>query len=192
MGRKLITAPTDEPINLAEIKNFLRIDGDDDEWLLLDLIRGARTVFETETGRQLITATWEYYLDNFEDEIELPLPPLQTITLIKYYDEDGVEQTVSSDDYEADVTVEPGIIRLKWWDDATWPTIQTRPNCITIKYTAGYGTRSDVPERAKEAMRLLIGHWYENREDVIVGNYARQLPRGFNSLVNGLKVPYFP
>ena len=42
---------------------------------------------------------------------------------------------------------------------------------------AGTGTHyvGVVPEKAKQAIKLLCGHWYENRESVLVGSISKQL-----------------
>ena len=41
---------------------------------------------------------------------------------------------------------------------------------IALDVTVGYGdTALDVPEPLRQAMRLLIAHWYENRGLVVTG-----------------------
>ena len=180
-----VTAPTEEPLDRAKVRNDHRIDEPDDDDNILLLIQGAREAFERETNRQLITATYDYYIDDWEDEIEIPYPPLQSITSVKYY------ETLSTDVYETDTTVAPGLIRRKHWDNESWPSHQSREKAITIRFVCGYGDADDVPAEARNAMNMLIGHWNENKEAFLVGNYAREIPRGFKSAVNGLKVHTF-
>ena len=40
---------------------------------------------------------------------------------------------------------------------------------------AGYGAASTVPTSIKQAMLLLIGHWYENREAMVESKFAASL-----------------
>jgi uncharacterized phiE125 gp8 family phage protein len=164
---KLATAPAVEPISLDEAKLHLRVDISDDDTLITSQIQTARRRAEKIAGRAFITQTWDYVLDAFPqgDTLEIPKPPLQSITSIKYYDQDGTEYTLSSDDYYVDTYGEPGRVVLK--SSATWPSITLREaNGVVVRFMAGYGDADDVPEEFKQAIYLLVGHFYENREAV--------------------------
>lgn len=66
MGRlNLVTAPTAEPVTLADAKLHLRVNVSDDDALITDALIAGRERVELETGRQLITATWELWMDGF-------------------------------------------------------------------------------------------------------------------------------
>ena len=67
-----------------------------------------------------------------------------------------------------------------------WPNTRRVPNAVTVTYVAGYGTaRTDVPGTIKSAMKLLMGHWFENREEVVLLNtIAQELPRGAKALLD--------
>ncbi len=98
MALVLLTAPTEEPITLDEAKLHLRVEIDDDDTLILGMIKAAREYAEVVTHRRLITQTWRYYLDSWpedKDYIEMPFPPLQSISSITYTDCDGVVYTWS-------------------------------------------------------------------------------------------------
>jgi uncharacterized phiE125 gp8 family phage protein len=171
---KLATAPAEEPISKAEAKLHLRVDISDDDDLITSYIITARRRAEKISGRAFVTQTWDYVLDAFPagDTLKIPFPPLQSITSIKYYDEDGTEYTVSSGDYYVDTYGEPGRVVLK--SSATWPSISLREaNGVIVRFVAGYGDADDVPEEFKQAIYLLVGHFYENREAV---TDARLLP----------------
>lgn len=95
--------------------------------------------------------------------IDIPLPPLQSVTTVKYYDADNVEQTLSSGRYTVDTTSEPARIVI---DADGWPAIYDRANAVTVRFVCGYGaTTADVPASLRAAMLLHIGDLFENRQN---------------------------
>jgi len=166
MGLILVTAPTEEPVSLADVKAHLRIDITDDDALLGTYITVARRFCERYQNRAYITQTWKLVLDDWpdDDEIELPYPPLQSVTSIVYYDTEDNDNTLATTVYMVDADSEPGRVTLKY--NQTWPYTTLRPyNGIEITYVAGYGDATgDVPENVVHAIKLLVGHLYENRE----------------------------
>ncbi len=156
-----------EPISLLEAKEHLNVTSDVDDTYILSLIGVARKAVEIMTQRSLITKTLQLSLDKFpsEREIRLPWSSTQSVTSVKYYDESGVLQTFASGSYWVDTQSIPGRIVLK--EGYTWPETQiSRPNSAVIEYDVGYGEPTEVPSDLKHAIKLLVGHWYANREDV--------------------------
>lgn len=101
-------------------------------------------------------------------EIVIPLPPVQTVDSIKYYDPDGTQQTLAATAYLLDTVSEPG--RITPTPGTTWPSTQNRANAVEVKFTAGYGlTSASVPNGIKAWMLLRIGDMFENREAVVMG-----------------------
>lgn len=188
----LFTAPAAEPVSASEAKSHLRIDISDDDTLIGTYITAARVRVEQELNRALVTQTWELVLDGFPagDRIRLPLPPLQSVTSVKYTDEDGVEATYSSANYLVDTDAEPGQIVLK--SGVTWPavTLLREVAAVRIKFVAGYGLAAAVPEPIKLAIKLLVGTYYENREDTLVaqGVTVMRLPTGVRDLLSSYRV----
>ncbi len=186
------TDATAEPILFAEAQAHLRVDTADEQTLIESLITAARMAVEEYTDRQLITATWTLKLDAFPSSmyaIELPKPPLLGITSIAYLDGSGVSQTLSaSTDYQSDLLSSPG--RLVPQPGMIWPiTEYQRLNAVTIVYTAGYGAAgSSVPRPIRQAMLLLIGQWYEHRENIVVGTIATELPMAVKALLGPYRV----
>lgn len=133
---------------------------------LQTLIKAAREYCQNFQNRAYVNQTWELWLDQFPDidYIELPLPPLSSVTSVKYYGTDNTEYTLSADDYSVDVKSEPGKVYLR--HSKSWPTTVLRPyQGVCVTYVAGYGaTAAYTPQAVKQAMLLLIGHWYNNRE----------------------------
>lgn len=180
----VITPPATEPLSLVEAQLHLKGPESADDTLVSALIKAARVQVENYLHRALITQTRELKLDGFPPVIELPFPPIIALTSLKYTDVDGVEQTVSSGDLDIDTSSSPGRIRPAY--SKTWPT-STRPgfNVVRVRYTCGYGTNgSDVDETIRLAMRLLIGHFYENREAVVLDGSPIELPLAVAALLN--------
>lgn len=152
--------------------------------LLSSLIEAARQYCETFQRRVYITQTWELWLDAFpaDNYIKISLPPLQSVT-VKYYDVNDTEATFSSDDYFVDTKSEPGWVVLN--TGCSWPSTTLRPaNGVCVEFVAGYGVASDVPKKVKQAMLLLIGALYEQREAITTtGLNINEVPFGVNALL---------
>lgn len=180
-----ITAPAVEPLTIAEAKLHCRVDGSDEDALITALIVAAREQAEHETGRALVTQTWELVHDEFPEAFVLRRAPIQSVTSIKYLDDaTGAEQTLDPADYLLDKDSEPGYVVPaygKAWP-ATWPV----PNAVRVRYVCGYGLAAAVPVAIKQWMLLAIGTMYAQRETMIAGQVA-SLPDRFWS---GLLDPY--
>ena len=157
------TAATSYPITVDECKMQLRIDHDyEDEWLF-SAIAAAVEVVEHDLDRQIMAATWTLALDDFpvgSTPIVIDKAPLTSVTSITYYDKDNVSQTWASTNYYVS-TSEPGRICLT--DTSTYPETEYRPDAVTVTFVAGYST---IPETIRLALKLIVGEWYENREDL--------------------------
>lgn len=182
MSWKLATAPTVEPVSADELKSHLRIDGTDEDAYLAALIEAAREHVEEITWRALISQSWDFYLSEFKNPIKMPRPRLISVTHIKYYDTAGVQQTLADTVYELDTASEPGFVRLKYGQ--SWPTCRGHEDDIVIQFKAGYGTTAaSVPRPIRQAILLLAGHWFENREPVALGTTSTLIPMTVDSLL---------
>lgn len=206
----LQTEPAVEPITTAVAKDHLRVDIADDDTLIDSLIEAARRRCEEYTGRALITQTWDMFLDAWPAAqnlpiwegtrvgpeslisgsapgIELPKPPLQSIVHIKTYDDADVDTAFASSNYFVDTATEPGRVVLR--AGAAWPSPARVANGIEIQFKAGYGdTVDDIPQDLIRGMLMAIGHWYENREEVVVGVTASEVPAGTLTLWSAKRI----
>lgn len=175
----LTSAPAAEPLSLTQAKAHLRVETTDDDALITTLIAAARMWCEGITGTRYITQTWRVPIDwdeledLYEEEgIELPLRPIQSVT-VKYYNSSGVLSTLSSSDYWLDTYGESGRVRLK--ASATSPTYEDdRPTPMHIDVVCGYGaTSASIPsgelDLLQSAMKLKIGDLYAHREELALG-----------------------
>ncbi len=187
----LQTAPTTEPITLTEAKSHCRVTSDDDDTLLTTLIKTARLHVEGITNRSLITQTWDLYLSSFCDtQIILPRAPLSSVTSVSYYDTGGALQVWDSSNYVVDTDSWQGRIYPVY--NGNWPSdVRGYEKDIVIRFVAGYGAASAVPNPIKHAILLLIGELYENREMSIIGTSVNSLPFTIKNLLSPYSIRVF-
>ena len=186
----LVTPPTEEPVTLAEIKDHLHISSTAEDSLLTLYAQMAREAVEAECWRALMPQTWDLYLPGWPagGVIEIPRPPLQSVTSIKYTDDEGAVHTFAASNYRVDTASEPGRVVLA--PDATWPSdALDSSNPVVVRFVAGYADASAVHGMAKAAILLQIGEIYANREAVIVGSTPQVTP-AVQRVLNLLKVRY--
>ena len=181
-----VVAPTAEPVTLPEMRLHLKIDSDvtDDNDLISGLIVAARKHAEMFTRRAFVTQTWDLFLDDFpgsfnsvhsvithttlaSDMITVPKPPLASVTTITYVDTDGVTQTlVENTDFVIDTNSEPGRIIPEF--NKFWPSTRSVMNAVKVRFVAGYGDETTVPDDIKAAIKVMVGGWYNVREELLV------------------------
>lgn len=178
---ELVTPAAAAVLTDAEVKSHLRVDGAEFDAALPGWIAAATQRAQSELRRQLINATFDMHLDGFAPCIEVPLGA-HTLTSVKYYDEAGILQTLSSTRYVADLARKPG--RLLCADGDTWPTVQRRPNAVQIRFIAGYGaSAAAVPDAIKSWMKMQIGSMKKFAEAAVTGVSVSEVP---NRWVDGL------
>lgn len=159
------TGPAIEPFTVEEAKAQIRSVQNQEDGLIASYIKAARAACEEYMGRGLLTQTITLNLSDFVTTIPLPQAyPLASVTTVKYYDTDGVQQTVSSSVYTVDTVSRPGRIALA--ADQSWPAVQgtRRVGRIEIKYVVGYTSKELIPENIKQGMRIYIGYLDADRE----------------------------
>jgi uncharacterized phiE125 gp8 family phage protein len=184
MANYVVTGPAAEPVLSADAKTHLRVDTTDDDTYIGTLITVARTSVERWIQRSLITQTRALTLPDWPSVIRLPMGPVKSITHVKYYDSYDVLQTLSASSYQTDLVSE--IPRIALAPGESWPTIDDELfNPIIVTYSAGYGdTGASVPAPIKQAILLMIGHFYESREAVTIDSIQRVLPLSVEMLLS--------
>lgn len=178
MGLKRTAEPGDTPVSLAELKAHARIDGDHEDDLLVGLILAATSMIENYIGRSLMEQTWRFTLQRFSERIELPRGPVRSISSFAATDGDGTVQDVGSSVYSEDLDADPpALVRNS---GESWPSISNDVNPIVIEYVAGY---DPLPADIKQALLMLVASWYSNRETLLTGGAAAEMPLGTMALL---------
>jgi uncharacterized phiE125 gp8 family phage protein len=180
MASILLTPPAAEPLSLAETKAFLRIETAEDDPLIAAFISAARLHVEAQTGLALVTQSWRMVLDYWpaSGRIAVRPAPLQALAAARAFDFDGEVRAIDIQAFVADASTstlcfKPGAVPL--------PTRIAAG--IELDFSAGFGdAANDVPEPLRQAIRLLVAHWHENRA-VVAGAELAPVPPNAAALV---------
>jgi len=189
----LITAPTTEPISVADAKKQLELATSytaHDQHLAM-LITAARQYVETHTGLAICTQTWDYSFDRWpstNEPIYLPRSPVASVTHVKYYDGDGNQQTWSSAQYVVSTGRNPATIRLAY--GYSWPSYRVQPESLSIRMVCGYGaSNTSAPAAVRQALLLLVSHWFEQRTPEVVGTTTANVSHALDALLMQYRMP---
>ena len=184
---KVNTAAVNPLFTTAQAKEFLKVDVTADDTIIDNLIAAATESCQIYTNQYFIDTVVTQYSDNWAEFYTLYKSPVSAITHVKYYDSDDSQQTLASSNYILDGTSKPARIGISV--TGSLPNLADRINAVEVKYTVGYGNAStDVPEGIKQAVLLTIGNWYENRQSVITGRTATELPLSSQYLLDQYKI----
>lgn len=175
----LVTAPAVEPVLLADVKAFLKVDASDEDSLISTLIATARRMAEEYTRRSFLTQTWALTQDSFSNyteslaegymvaptpqligtfnAIHLPRGPIQSVTSIKVFNSAGVQSTVDPVVYSLDAV--NGDVLLN--NGQSWPTDLRDYSAVLVTYVAGY--TAAVPVDLQQAVLMQAAALYEGR-----------------------------
>jgi uncharacterized phiE125 gp8 family phage protein len=164
----------------AQAREHSRIDAPASDPDLTTKVKAAIAACEGYTGRQLVTATLELRLSTWCEPgiyrpsgvIRIPAPPLQSVSSVKYLDEDGADITLAASAYVVSSGSGPKAPRAELFPafGTVWPTVRVQPASIRIRFVAGYGaSETTVPPELTQGMLLWFGESYERREEATVG-----------------------
>ena len=194
MNLTLVTPPTPPIVTLDEMKEHLRVTGTANDAEIDAMTAAAMNHLDGRAGwlgRALLTQVWDLHLTGFPagcQSIALPFPPLQSVASVSYTDEDGAAQTLEQAKYTAVTGVEPGMVQLAY--DELWPSTRMHGYPVTVRFTAGYGARGDVPEAIRSAIKLIVADWFDNRGDTNVGNIVNEMPNGAAALLSAYRMVF--
>ncbi len=188
---KPLTPPVAEPVSEADAMAHLRLETSGESALIARLITVARMQVETWTGRALITQSWRWSLDRWPAGragiLTIPKPPLQSVDQILLFDGQGQAAVWDQQNYEVDAGNDSA--RLIPRTGVLPPSPGRRAAGIAIDFSCGYGAvGTDIPAPIRQAILMLIAHYYENRELAAPATGMAPVPQGPAALLAPYKV----
>ena len=163
MSIQLITARTEWPVELPEVKAHLREAGTSNDAYIQELIYAATDKAEDENDLALNEMTFDLLLDDFPRVIEIWKWPIASITSVKYTDTAGDTQTITSTNYSTDLYGYPA--RIAPVDSYSWPGVKDVPGAVQVRFVTGFTSPDVIPGNIKRALYLVIADFMDNRED---------------------------
>lgn len=171
----ILTAPTALPVTVAQAKAHLRIDASDEDDVVERYLRAAIGFVQTKASVVLAPTTLQQRFDYWPGLVKLARGPVRDVREVAYLDEDGAEQEVA----EASWMWEPTDEGADFWlvSDFDRPSLQEdRRGTVRITFDAGFDDPNDtgsgddpsltLPDELVQAVLLMTGHFFENREAV--------------------------
>lgn len=171
-------APAIEPVTLGEAKSFLRVDGTHDDAVITSLITTSRLHIETALDLALISQTWVMTAPApLDGELAVPLWPIGSLTVARWRLSDGSAREIELASLELASAERPAHV-------SGFAVPLEADARVEIEFQAGFGASADaVPAPIRHALQMLIAHWYENREPVMVGTSATKIPQAVSNLL---------
>ncbi|MFN3867621.1 MAG: head-tail connector protein [Hyphomicrobiaceae bacterium] len=183
MAMVLRSGPNLEPVTIEEVKAHLRVDASDEDALLASLVLTSRLHIEAALGIALVNQSWRMVLDVWPKSgiVAMPIGPVMSIEEVRVLGAHGDVSTVASETYHLDVAGRPQRLVPH---AGTWPDPGRRTAGIEIDLVAGYGAAAqDVPAPIRQALLLLIAHWYEHRDPFEIGAPQTNVPNAVSRLL---------
>ena len=197
-GLQVTTAPSVEPLNLQEVKEYLRVEDSTDERVLRPYVESVRRIAEEHMGRALMSQTLTLFVDSFDEMedplwegmrtapylnyyknyITLPRAPVTSVTSVSTFNDSDTETTMAASRYYVDSVREPARVVLRQGE--TFPTALRVANAIKVVYVAGYTSAYAIPEPIKLGMLQHIAYLYEHRGDMYEA--SKPLPPAIKTL----------
>lgn len=178
MAAVLLIPPVSEPLSLTDAKAFLRVEHGDDDEVITALIAAARVHVEAMTRRALLMQTWRFVLDAWPPggRFAPRIGPLRDLVAARVIDADGEAREIDGESFVVD-----GAANVIAAPCFALPTPGRAQAGIELDVICGYGAdASDVPTDLRQAIRLLLAHWYDNRVATVDGALA---PAGVSALL---------
>lgn len=153
-----VTPPAVLPVTLAEARQAIKVETDEDDAVIGGLIAAATDHFDGWSGilrRCLVRQIWRQTYDGFTPALRLPMPALSVEHVA--VDGDAIDAALyelAHDEGGSLVRPAPG---------EAWPAALPAPGRVAVDFVAGYGDPVDVPASLRTAILIMVGYLYDNR-----------------------------
>ncbi|MEQ8292490.1 MAG: head-tail connector protein [Roseovarius sp.] len=182
--------PQELPVDLATARMHCRVDGHLEDGLIQGFLASATDYLDGPAGmlgRAIISQEWLFELAAWPHCVRLPIEPVQSVS-ITYIDTNGVEQSLNAANFDL---VQSGVSQpthLVMTEGASLPQLGSGLYPVKIAITAGFGGAADVPKSLKTAIYMLVAHWHEHRQPLVVGEAVSDVPMAVSALLSRWRV----
>lgn len=156
-----------EIITLGDVKNYVRIDSDDDNDIITNMITQARIWCENYISRDIVPKNRTYYMDSTSGLFDLPFAPVATIESVTVEGEAATYTEYGLDDLSIELDGGPS---------------------LNVKVT--YTTAGLSDGLIKQALLQMVSNYYDNRADFEIGKAVNEIPTNVKSILSGYKTMF--
>jgi uncharacterized phiE125 gp8 family phage protein len=176
--------PASEPVPLDTARAHLRVEHAEEDELIQGYVSAARSYAESYMGRALLAGLWELTMDAFPragKAIRIPRPPLIEVEEVAYASASSGWVVLAPGAYEWG-----GDDDLGWVVpvDGRWPTARSVPGAVRVRFRCGYPDPAFIPREVTQAILFTVAHFYANRESVVTGTIATEVPVTTHTLLD--------
>lgn len=197
-----ISGPTTEPISRDQAKAQCRVDPDiteDDAWFD-EAITEARAYVEDQLKSTLVETEYEIAFEEWpcgwdaatgDGRIELPFGPILGVDSVHHLDTDGADTLLAESGYRLIQNGTTGFLLPAYGD--WWPPARVQAQSIRVRYRAGYPSTGSpagadgVPPPVVRGIKMLVAHWYQNRETVLTGTISDNIAKGLEDVISAYR-----
>ena len=176
------SSPAFAALDLATAKEHLAVLHSDHDTMITNLVAYATDTISNEASIAITQHNRRLTLRQFPPyKIVLPRPPVQSITSVKYFDSTNTLQTWATDQWTSDLYADSPWVPSKLPTEicpvfgVVWPQVYERLDAVQVDYVVGYKAAADIPGRLLQAIKLVVGDYYEHREETVMGQAPQTL-----------------
>lgn len=177
----LTEPPLGVPVTLAGAKAHMRVETDDEDALIGELVAAAAAHLESAAGLALMTQKWRLCLDAWPRHGPLLIgrSPVTTLDRVTLYDATGGAEQLDPAGAVLDGHACPARLHLP-----AAPAPGRAMNGIEVDFTAGFGdAAADVPDVLRQAILLHVAHMYAFRGAAEAAGRPADVPAGYDRLI---------
>ena len=184
---------TSAVVSLADLKKHVAIDVTETYYddMLQSMEQAAVAFVESKSRLILRDSSYEVFCDKFppgKNPLYIPLWPVRSVTTITYVDQGG--SVASYTTAQPSLTTQPAALYPAVGDE--WPNAQDdNKQAVTFSATVGYENNAAIPAMVKHAIKMLVAHWFRNRETVLVGSISKELEKAVDALMVQFRSNYW-
>ena len=184
MVYKRIVKPAVFPVTLEEAKANARIEHSEEDLLIQGMLEAASEHCERIQSKAYGLQSWQAAFEHFPLFPKVLLRKAPFHSLKKFYYLNALSQEVLFQEGTDFMVDDTGLFaRIILLDGFSFPTDPASGNCFRVEFDCGNDVMSDVDRTARQAILMLVAHWYDNRGTVIVGAVSKEMEFAVHALL---------